>query len=42
MKSAAPVLYEEGYLNGPVQGSGAVLKGIDIAPGAPVPIRCAI
>jgi len=37
VRSAAPALYEEGYLNGPVQGSGIVLKGIDVNPGAPVP-----
>ena len=37
VRSAAPALYEEGYLSGPVQGSGIVLKGIDINPGAPVP-----
>jgi lipoprotein-releasing system permease protein len=37
VRSAAPALYEEGYLNGPVQGSGIVLKGIDVKPGAPVP-----
>jgi len=37
VRSAAPALYEEGYLNGPVQGSGIVLKGIDVSPGAPVP-----
>jgi lipoprotein-releasing system permease protein len=37
VKSAAPALYEEGYLNGPVQGAGIVVKGIDIGPKAPVP-----
>ena len=37
VKSAAPVLYEEGYVSGPVQGSGIVVKGLDIRPGAPVP-----
>jgi lipoprotein-releasing system permease protein len=37
VRSAAPALYEEGYLNGPVQGSGIVLKGIDVNPGSPVP-----
>jgi lipoprotein-releasing system permease protein len=37
VRSAAPALYEEGYLNGPVQGSGIVLKGIDVKPGAPGP-----
>src|SRR6266446_5316534 len=37
VRSAAPALYEDGYLNGPVQGSGLVLKGIDVRPGAPVP-----
>jgi lipoprotein-releasing system permease protein len=37
VRSATPALYEEGYLNGPVQGSGIVLKGIDAGPGAPVP-----
>ena len=37
VRSAAPALYEDGYLNGPVQGSGLVLKGIDVRPGASVP-----
>lgn len=37
VRSAAPVLYEEGYLNGALQGSGVVVKGININPGAPVP-----
>ena len=37
VKSAAPVLYEEGYLNGPLQGGGVVVKGVDVSPGAPLP-----
>lgn len=37
VKSAAPALYEDGYLNGPVQGSGVVIKGIDVRPDAAVP-----
>ncbi|MSV34328.1 MAG: ABC transporter permease [Bryobacterales bacterium] len=37
VKSAAPALYEDGYLNGPVQGSGVVIKGIDARPNAAVP-----
>lgn len=37
VKSAAPALYESGYLSGPLQGSGVAIKGIDVRPGAPVP-----
>jgi lipoprotein-releasing system permease protein len=37
VKSAAPALYESGYLTGSSgQGAGAAIKGIDIRPGAPV------
>jgi len=36
VKSAAPTLYESGYLSGPMQGSGLAIKGIDLRPGAPV------
>jgi len=35
--SATPALFEGGYLSGPVQGTGAVIKGIDVRPGTPVP-----
>lgn len=37
VKSATPALYEDGYLNGPVQGAGLVVKGIDVRPGVPAP-----
>ncbi len=37
VKSASPALYDGGYLSGPVNGDGVTLKGISIAPGAPVP-----
>ena len=37
VKSAAPALYESGYLSGPVQGKGVAIKGIDLRPKAPVP-----
>src|SRR3984957_1895599 len=36
VKSAAPALYESGYVSGPVQGAGVAIKGIDIRPGAPL------
>jgi lipoprotein-releasing system permease protein len=36
VKSAAPALYESGYLSGTIQGSGVALKGIDVRPGAPL------
>ncbi len=36
VKSVGPALYESGYLNGPVQGAGLVVKGIDVKPGAPI------
>jgi lipoprotein-releasing system permease protein len=36
VKSAAPALYESGYVSGPVQGAGVAIKGIDVRPGAPV------
>src|SRR5579863_3743351 len=36
VKSAAPALYESGYLSGPVQGAGVEIKGIDVRPGAPL------
>ncbi|MBI4876389.1 MAG: ABC transporter permease [Acidobacteria bacterium] len=35
--SAAPTLYGSVFLAGPVQSSGAVLKGVSFAPGAPLP-----
>ena len=37
VKSATPALYEDGYLNGPIQGAGLVVKGIDMRPGTPIP-----
>jgi len=36
VKSAAPALYESGYLSGAIQGAGVALKGIDVRPGAPL------
>ena len=36
VKSAAPALYESGYITGPVSGSGAAIKGVDVRPGAPL------
>src|ERR1700722_18241976 len=36
VKSAAPALYESGYITGPVSGAGAAIKGVDIRPGAPL------
>ena len=36
VKSAAPALYESGYLSGPLQGSGVAIKGVDVRPGAPL------
>jgi lipoprotein-releasing system permease protein len=36
VKSAAPALYESGYVSGPAQGAGVAIKGIDVRPGAPV------
>jgi len=38
VKSAGPALYDEAMLNGPVRSSGAMIKGIAIGPGAPVPV----
>jgi len=35
--AAAPTLYGSVFLAGPVQSSGAVLKGVVVAPGAPLP-----
>ncbi|MDP2997387.1 MAG: ABC transporter permease [Bryobacterales bacterium] len=35
--SAAPTLYGSVFLAGPVQSSGAVVKGIALTPGAPLP-----
>src|SRR5512135_3646018 len=37
VKSVAPALYDGGYLRGPVNGDAVSIKGISIAPGAPVP-----
>jgi lipoprotein-releasing system permease protein len=36
VKSAAPALYESGYLTGPVSGAGAAIKGVDVRSGAPL------
>ncbi len=36
VKSAAPALYESGYITGPVSGTGAAIKGVNILPGAPL------
>ena len=36
VKSAAPALYESGYINGPVSGAGVAIKGVDVRTGAPI------
>jgi lipoprotein-releasing system permease protein len=36
VKSAAPALYESGYISGPVSGAGVAIKGVDMRPGAPI------
>ena len=36
VRSAAPALYESGYISGPVTGAGVAIKGIDVRPGAPL------
>jgi len=36
VKSAAPALYESGYISGPVSGAGVAIKGVDVRSGAPV------
>lgn len=36
VRSALPGLYEPGYLSGPVRSAGALVKGISVAPGAPI------
>ena len=36
VKSAAPALYESGYITGPVSGAGAAIKGVDVRPSAPL------
>jgi lipoprotein-releasing system permease protein len=36
VKSAAPALYESGYISGALQGAGVALKGVDVRPGAPL------
>jgi lipoprotein-releasing system permease protein len=36
VKSATPALYDSGYISGPVQGSGVVIKGVDVRPDVPV------
>jgi lipoprotein-releasing system permease protein len=35
--SATPGLYESAYLSGPVQGEGAEIKGVNVAPGSALP-----
>ena len=35
--SATPGLYESAYLNGPVQGEGAEIKGVNVEPGSALP-----
>ena len=35
--SASPGLYDSGYINGPVTGSGAVIKGVSVRPNATMP-----
>ena len=36
VKSATPGLYDAAYISGPVTGAGVVIKGVVVAPGAPV------
>jgi len=36
VKSAAPALYESGYISGAVTGAGVAIKGVDVRPGAPL------
>lgn len=36
VKSAAPALYESGYISGPVSGAGVAIKGVDVRSGAPI------
>ena len=36
VKSAAPALYESGYVSGPVSGAGVAIKGVDVRSGAPI------
>lgn len=35
--SATPGLYESAYITGPVQGDGAEIKGVNVAPGSALP-----
>lgn len=37
VKSVMPGLYDGAYVNGPVRGSAAQIKGIPVKPGSPVP-----
>src|SRR5271169_430226 len=37
VKTVMPGLYDTGYINGPVRGAGAEIKGIPVTPGSPVP-----
>ena len=35
--SATPSLYDPAYITGPVRSTGAIIKGISLAPGIPIP-----
>jgi lipoprotein-releasing system permease protein len=37
VKTVMPGLYDGAYVNGPVRGAGAEIKGISVNPGSPVP-----
>ena len=37
VRSATPGLYDPAYISGPVRSTGAIIKGISLAPGVPVP-----
>ena len=37
VQSATPGLYESGYVSGPVRSGGAVIKGVSVRPGSPLP-----
>jgi len=37
VKSATPGLYDPAYVTGPVRSAGAIIKGISLAPGVPIP-----
>jgi len=36
VRSAAPALYESGYISGPLTGAGVAIKGVDVRAGAPI------